>query len=171
MNEEKLRQASTLFEVFPISLQKHAFTRNDFRFGCLLPNVSLEGRRCLLDTNQNECLLLYDPENKLVVGKQYKDGGRIWFYEDISFNTESVIHFSLKIQRIEGNIIATIFDYVQENDMLEEFFQIINIIARCALKLGYKEEKKAIFETVKITWEGEPNTWKLNTNIYDNFDK
>lgn len=169
MEENELLLKKSLFDIYPISQQKHAFTAPDFRFRCLLPNPSYDAKMCMLNADYNEAFLLYNPDNQEVVGNQYKDGKVLSHYPDIQIHDIWLIHFALTFKRVEGHIITTTFDYAFENGLLDGYFELVCMLAKCEVKFGYKQIKKDIFNDGQIVLPiaEEKNALHLPAHIYE----
>lgn len=168
--EEQNKETEVLFNVFPIIQEKFGGTMTDFRFACLLPNCSIDVRRCLLNPDFNEAFLLYAPEPQEIIGKQFKNGDTMPFYPDIAINDHHVLHFGMHMAREEGHLITRVFDYVQVNDLLDDYFELVAIIAKGAVKLGYKKVKRDMFSETEIVLPDSGLKFRLNPGTYE-FDE
>jgi len=124
----------------------------------------------MLKKEDNEALLLYASDRKDIIGKEYKNGDVISFSKDVAVSDHHVIHFGMHMVRSEGHVTTRAFDYAKENELLEDYFKLIAIVAKSAVKLGYKKIKKDMFVDVDIYFPDSDTPIRLNPSVYD-FDE
>src|SRR5690606_24077217 len=112
-------------------------------------------------------LLLYVVDLQEIIGKQLRSGDILLFYKDISIHEHDTVHFCIHMPRDKNHITTRAFEYAQANGLLEDYFALIAIIAKGAVKLGYKKGKKEMFTHTEIILEDRQESLRLNPSIYE----
>lgn len=116
----------------------------------------------------HEALLLYANSLNKVIGRQLIGGETEPFFSDIPLGSYNVMPLGLIIEERPDGPLQKTHNYAIQQNKEQEYFKIVSIIAKCALKLQYKQLKKAIFSNAELQFDTDDEpVWYINPHMYE----